>query len=261
VKEKLKESPADAESLELKEMITSYLDLQEEDINRLREKIKAAAAPAAAPAFETGHSPALDSAAPPKWSAENHPAFQNGARKTAQPAAPATEPAPPRQYSAGEKVLALWKRAYYQATIVTVMGGISNPKYYVKYDVASEYATLGPHELKPIENRKRKAESGSTMSPVTFSGSVISAAPDINPLLADQAKREPNLVSDGPARPAKVPKKIAHTKRLEKHKNAWQAWNASGKAGKKSSKDSMFRTPEGINARGMFVVHIDNLRY
>ena len=44
---------------------------------------------------------------------------------------------------------------------------------------------------------------------------VISAAADIDPTLASQARKEPSKVSDGPTRPAKVPRKVKANKGLE----------------------------------------------
>lgn len=80
---------------------------------------------------------------------------------------------------------------------------------------------------------------------------VISAAADIDPALASQAKKEPSKVSDGPTRPAKVPRKVKANKELEAGKSKWQDFASKGKFGKSTKKDSMFRTPDGVNARGM----------
>jgi survival-of-motor-neuron-related-splicing factor 30 len=85
---------------------------------------------------------------------------------------------------------------------------------------------------------------------------VISAAADINPDLAQKTKREPSKVSDGPVRPAKLPKKIKANKELEAGKNKWQDFAAKGKFGKAAKKESMFRTPEGVNGRGRHYMHL-----
>lgn len=66
-------------------------------------------------------------------------------------------------------------------------------------------------------------------------------------------------MSDGPARPAKIPKKVKAHKELELGKNKWQDFGRkqSAAAGAKSrgvggqgllgaKKESMFRTPEGV---------------
>ncbi|KAL8860378.1 MAG: hypothetical protein Q9198_010579, partial [Flavoplaca austrocitrina] len=79
--------------------------------------------------------------------------------------------------------------------------------------------------------------------------SVISAAANINPDLANQAKKEPSTVSDGPTRPPKLPRKVKANKELEAGKSKWQEFSTKGKLTKLPKKDSMFRTPEGVNAR------------
>lgn len=60
----------------------------------------------------------------------------------------------------------------------------------------------------------------------------------------------PSLVSDGPVRPAKIPRKVKANKELEAGKNNWQDFSTKGKQGKVAKKESMFRTPDGVNARG-----------
>ena len=80
---------------------------------------------------------------------------------------------------------------------------------------------------------------------------VISAAANVDPALANQARQEPSKVGDGPSRPAKVPRKVKAGKELEAGKSKWQDFTTKGKMGKGGKKDSMFRTPDGVNARGM----------
>ena len=65
-----------------------------------------------------------------------------------------------------------------------------------------------------------------------------------------QAKREPSKVSDGPTRPAKVPRKVKANKELEAGKCKWQEFAMKGEKGKVVKKESMFQTPDGVNARG-----------
>lgn len=72
----------------------------------------------------------------------------------------------------------------------------------------------------------------------------------MDPNLAQQAKREPSIVSDGPVRPAKIPRKVKAKNELEAGKAKWQDF-ASKSKGKHGKKDSMFRTGEGVTARGM----------
>lgn len=57
-------------------------------------------------------------------------------------------------------------------------------------------------------------------------------------------------MSDGPTRPAKVPRKVKNNKELEAGKNKWQDFATKGKLGKAGKKESMFRTPTGVNGRG-----------
>jgi len=92
--------------------------------------------------------------------------------------------------------------------------------------------------------------TGSSSTPsAPVNSSVISAAADINPALANQAKKEPSKVSDGPVRPAKLPRKVKANKELEAGKSKWQDFSTKGKIGKVAKKESMFRTPDGVNAR------------
>ncbi|KAF2423405.1 hypothetical protein EJ08DRAFT_672574 [Tothia fuscella] len=178
---------------------------------------------------------------PQKWSVENHPAYQN--RNTGQAAA-ATEAPVVHRFQVKDKIMAMYKRQFAPASIIQITGSQANPKYYVKYEGYSEFATLDSDQIKSIENKKRKADHVSTPS----NSSVISAAANINHTLANQVKHEPSKVSDGPIRPAKIPKKIKQQKQLEEGKNKWKAFTA-GKAGKASTKQSMFRTGEGVTAR------------
>jgi len=125
----------------------------------------------------------------------------------------------------------------------------------VTFKSYSTTETLSAQDIKPLSNdRKRKADgmSGAPAGPIMPTNSnVISAAADIDPALASQAKKEPSKVSDGPTRPAKVPRKVKANKELEAGKSKWQDFASKGKFGKSTKKDSMFRTPEGVNARGM----------
>lgn len=183
-------------------------------------------------------------AQPAKWSIENHPAYQN---RNAAPATAAAEPETAHQYHVKDKIMAMYKRQFAPAVIIQITGSQAAPKYYVKYDGYTEFATLEADQIKPIESKKRKADNISTPT----NSSVISAAANINASLANQVKREPSKVSDGPIRPAKIAKKIKKQKALEEGKNKWQAFTA-GKTGKSVKKESMFRTGEGVNARGMY---------
>ena len=193
-----------------------------------------------------------------KWSKENHPAFQAGYRKLATPQSPLDDPQTPTTFSVNDTVLAKWvsgDKAFYPARITSITGSSSKPVYIVTFKSYATTETLSAHDIKPISNesKKRKAD-GTPVTPTTptipFNSNVISAAADINPALASQAKKEPSKVSDGPIRPPKVARKVKANKELEAGKNKWQEFTTKGKIGKVAKKDSMFRTPDGVNARG-----------
>lgn len=169
------------------------------------------------------------------------------------------EPQTPTTFSVNDTVLAKWKsgdKAFYPARITSITGSSSKPVYIVTFKSYSSTETLSAHDIKSISNdsKKRKAD-GTPVTPSTptipVNTNVISAAASIDPDLASQAKREPSKVSDGPTRPAKVPRKVKANKELEAGKSKWQEFAMKGKTGGKAKKDSMFRTPEGVNARGM----------
>ena len=69
--------------------------------------------------------------------------------------------------------------------------------------------------------KKRKADgmpvksyvNVTALMPVAKSG-VVPAAADIDPSLANPARKEPSKVSDGPTRPAKVPRMVRADKEL-----------------------------------------------
>ena len=193
-----------------------------------------------------------------KWSKENHPAFQAGYRKPATPQSPVEELQTPTAFSVNDTVLAKWvsgDKSFYPARITSITGSSSKPVYIVTFKSYSTTETLSAHDIKPISNesKKRKAD-GAPVTPTTpiipLNSNVISAAADINPALASQAKKEPSRVSDGPVRPPKVPRKVKANKELEAGKSKWQEFTTKGKVGKVAKKESMFRTPDGVNARG-----------
>ncbi|KAI4129908.1 MAG: hypothetical protein LQ338_001993 [Usnochroma carphineum] len=211
--------------------------------------------PASAPAPVKKPSP------PPvkeKWSKENHPAYQAGYRKPVAPPSPVEEPPAKTTFAVNDNVLARWMsgdKAFYPARITSITGSSSKPVYIVTFKNYATTETLSAQDIKPTANdsKKRKADGtpGTPSTPtVPVNTGVISAAADINPALASQAKREPSKVSDGPARPPKVPRKVKANKELEAGKNKWQEFATKGKgAAKYAKKDSMFRTPDGVNAR------------
>lgn len=243
----LQADPDSAELQELKTELEQVISLTEAAIAELR--------PSSVPA-----APPKKSTPPPvkeKWSRENHPAF----KKAAPPPPPQDEPDTPTSYKVNDDVMAKWitgDKGFYTARITSITGSATAPVYIVKFKGYDTTETLRAKDIKPISNpNKRKADgtpvaSSIPMSPtVNHNSSVISAAADINPELAQQTKKEPSKVSDGPPRPAKLPKKIKANKELEAGKSKWQEFSTKGKFGKAAKKESMFRTPEGVNARGM----------
>ncbi|OOF98755.1 hypothetical protein ASPCADRAFT_204484 [Aspergillus carbonarius ITEM 5010] len=186
---------------------------------------------------------------------ENH-ASQPAYRK---PTAEQTdEPAIQSSFSVNEHVLARWvsgDNSFYPARITSITGSASNPVYLVSFKSYGTVENLTSKDIRPIsgnDSRKRKADASSGTStsqspaPQPPHSSVISAAADINPALANQARKEPSKVSDGPARPAKVPRKVKATRELEAGKMKWKDFASKGKLGRK---ESMFRTGDEVNAR------------
>lgn len=241
----LQADPDSAELQELKTELEQVISLTEAAIAEL----KPSSVPASAPKKKPEDPPVKE-----KWSRENHPAFKKNTP------APAEESETPSTFRVNDTVLAKWHsgdKGFYPARITSITGSSTAPVYIVKFKSYDTTETLRAKDIKPIVNpNKRKADG----TPVTASiptppinTNVISAAADINPELAHQTKREPSKVSDGPVRPAKVPKKIKANKELEAGKSKWQDFAAKGKFGKAAKKESMFRTPEGVHGRGKHI--------
>ena len=246
---KLEQNPSDTENVALKADLEECLKGLEDEVAKLQAELDAQPVPE-----------------PPKWSKENHPAFKK--------AAPAEVVAP--TFKVGDKVNAKWSgdRKLYPARITSITGSSASPVYVVIFDIDGTTETVRGGDIKPLLNpgHKRNAD-GATVSSVastaptpifkpapTGSKNVISAAANINPALASQAKKEPSKVSDGPVRPAKIPKKMKANKELEAGKNKWQDWNKRAKVGK-VGKESMFRTGEGFGARGESSLHLRGALY
>ncbi|KAL1984991.1 hypothetical protein VTN96DRAFT_8444 [Rasamsonia emersonii] len=252
VQSSLQVDPDNAELQSLKTELEEFISLTEASIAELKGPAASAPPPA----------PSKPSPPPEKWSKEKHPAYQAGYRKPAAEAAPAEEPSPPVSFSVNDNVLARWvsgDNAFYPARITSITGSSSNPVYIVSFKSYGTTETLTAKDIKPIsstgDSRKRKADGtpGTSSSQAAASNpahsSVISAAADINPALANQARREPSKVSDGPIRPPKVPRKVKASRELEEGKSKWQDFTSKAKIGRAAKKESMFRTPEGINGR------------
>ncbi|KAI9826592.1 MAG: hypothetical protein M1832_006188 [Thelocarpon impressellum] len=238
---------ADPENVELQNLKTEL-----EEVISLTETAIAELKPASAPpaSSETSTPPAKE-----KWSRENHPAFQAGYRKPATPDEEGHNAQP--TFAVNDTVLAKWvsgDNSFYPARITSITGSSNSPVYIVTFKSYATTETLFAKDIKAIshDSKKRKADGApGSMGPASLPAttSVISAAANINPALATQAKREPSKVSDGPARPAKVPRKVKANKELEAGKSKWQDFASKGKMGKVAKKESMFRTPDGVNGR------------
>lgn len=209
----------------------------------------------------TAVEPVKKTSTPPpkeKWSKENHPAYQAGYRKP-EPEPIVEEPQTPIAFTVNDNVSARWKSgdgAFHPARITAITGSSANPVYIVTFKNYSTTETLSAKDIKStaMQSRKRKADilpGAPTLSNAPANPNIISAAADVDPALASKIRQEPSKVGDGPARPAKLPRKVKAGKELEAGKSKWQDFNTKGKLGKSGKKDSMFRTPEGVNARGM----------
>ncbi|KAJ5780112.1 hypothetical protein N7457_005272 [Penicillium paradoxum] len=190
---------------------------------------------------------------------------ENSAQKSTehlQETAVGNAPDIPLSFSVNDTVLARWvsgDNAFYPAKITSITGSSTNPVYLVSFKSYATVENLTAKDIRPIsgtDSRKRKADgtpgSSASPSPAPAHPGVISAAADINPALATQARNEPNKAGDGLVRPAKMPRKVKANKELEAGKNKWQDFAAKAKVkskGKFGKKDSMFRTGEGLNAR------------
>lgn len=226
-----------------------------EEVITLTESTIAELKPPSAPA------PSKNTTPPPikeKWSKENHPAYQAGYRKPEAEAPATEEPLVPTSFAVNDTVSARWKTgdgAWYTARITSITGSTSKPVYIVTFKNYATTETLSAKDIKPLptDSRKRKADGTPGMSSTPAppaNPNVISAAANVDPALASQARKEPSKVSDGPIRPAKMPRKVKANKELEAGKSKWQDFATKGKMGKVAKKDSMFRTPDGVNARG-----------
>ncbi|MCJ1230182.1 hypothetical protein MMC12_006854 [Toensbergia leucococca] len=237
----LQADPENAELQKLKAELEEVITLTDVAIAELKP------ASASAPAKKPSPPPVKE-----KWSKENHPAFQAGYRKPTAPQSPVEEVQTPTTFSVNDNVLAKWvsgDKSFYPARITSITGSSSKPVYIVTFKSYATTETLSAYDIKPIasDSRKRKADGtpGTPSTPtMPLNSNVISAAADINPALASQAKKEPSKVSDGPVRPPKVPRKVKANKELEAGKNKWQDFSVRGKSGKTAKKESMFRTPD-----------------
>lgn len=247
----LRDRPDDPVLLELEKELKDALDLVNESIAELKPS-QAPEPPAPAPA------PAKASIAPSepeKWSRENHPAFKNSAS-----VAKDKVPSPAVSYRVNDSVMAQWKHGdgrYYPAKITSITGSSTDPVYIVKFTGYDETESLTVNDMRP-QNQKRKAEgpvpSASPALPLAAGPGVVSSA---GATMYPDAKKNADKTAD-PAKPPKA-KKIKANRELEAGKSKWQDFNAKSKYGKSQKKDSMFRTPEGVNGRGKTNLHLRSL--
>jgi survival of motor neuron-related-splicing factor 30 len=238
----LQSDPDNAELQSLKQEIEEVIALTESSIAELKPSPAATSAKPSPPPVKE------------KWSKENHPAYQAGYRK---PEVDAEEALSTHKFEVNDTVSAMWKsgdRGFYTARITSITGSKNDPVYLVKFQKYGTTETLKSRDIRPLSNeaKKRKADGISGLStpvPAALNPGVISAAANVDPSLAQQVKREPSKVSDGPIRPAKIPKKVKANKELEAGKAKWQEFAMKGKGAKTAKKDSMFRTGESVNAR------------
>ncbi|KAJ5112749.1 hypothetical protein N7532_000794 [Penicillium argentinense] len=244
VQASLQVDPDNEELQSLQTELEEFITLTETSIAELKP-----AAPAAKPA------PARTTSSGKEESATPQPPVDT--RREAPPP-------PPPSFAVNDDVLARWKSgdgSFYPARITSVTGSASNPVYLVSFKAYATVENLTSRDIRPVhasDNRKRKADGtpGSSASPSPAPSNVISAAADINPALASQARAEPTKATEASARPAKQQRKVKANRELEEGKNKWQdfATKSKGKVkGKFGKKESMFRTGDSFNARVGFV--------
>jgi survival-of-motor-neuron-related-splicing factor 30 len=235
----LRDRPDDPVLLELEKELKDALDLVNESIAELKPvQASEPAAPALAAVKASTKPPE-----PEKWSRENHPAFKNTAVKDKPQSAAIT-------YRVNDSVIAQWKHGdgrYYPAKITSITGSSTDPVYIVKFTGYDETESLTANDMRP-QNQKRKADgpvsSASPALPAPAAPGVVSSA---GATMYPDAKKSADNSAD-PAKPPKA-KKIKANRELEAGKSKWQEFNTKSKFGKSQKKDSMFRTPEGVNGR------------
>lgn len=236
-------------------------------------------------ALKAKSAPALDAVAgSPKYDMSKHPKYHTPGGDTRDVAGDLAGKSEEHRvsFNVGDVVQAKYSadKSWYPATIVSKTGSSSDPVYTVNFKGYDEKEQKRKHEVRPAENKKRKAEGDAGASngakkaaaaaaaaavpppppppaPV-HDGTVISGAPSIDASLVK--KYEPSKVSDGPTRMAPAPKKLKGNKTLEKSKNSWNDWQKSGPkkpaigGASKLKKDSQFRTPDLPNAKGKYIL-------
>ncbi|KAM4062831.1 splicing factor Spf30 [Hirsutella rhossiliensis] len=181
---------------------------------------------------------------PEKWSRDNHPAFKKAA-------APEEKEEAPVNYQVNDTVLAKWvsgDRAFYPARITSITGSSTAPIYNVKFKSYDSTETLRSKDIRPVSN-KRKADGTSAATAPATAASAASAPGLVSSAGATMYPEARNESQKGEDAPKPKPKKIKAKKELEASKSKWQEFNSKSKIAKTKKKESMFRTPEGINGR------------
>jgi survival-of-motor-neuron-related-splicing factor 30 len=256
--EALAEDPEDASVLELVEALISQIAQLKRDIAASSAAAAAAAPPPPSQNHQLSRSAIDDSTPPPPPT--NPP-----------PNASLDEPPPPPieaatiSFNVGDVVLAKFSqdKQYYQAKVISKTGSSADPVYYVHFIGYPDKENKRSHEVRPVENKKRKNDgTPAAAAPPTRvpsipvqNGAVISAAPSLEP--PQPARHVPSLVSDGPTRMAPEPKKLKPNKKLEKAASSWQNFRKtgpknpiSGLSKQQLNRDSMFRTSDLPSAKG-----------
>ncbi|KYK55193.1 Tudor domain protein [Drechmeria coniospora] len=228
----LRDDAGNAELEALKNELSDLISLLDENIAELQPR----------KAMEPETPAGTELSEKEKWSRDNHPAFKKA------PAADEKEESA-ASYQVNDSVMAKWvsgDKAFYPAKITSITGSSTAPIYIVKFKNYDNTETLRAKDLRPTSNKRKADGAPATSAPIPAApvpGLVSSADATVYP----QAQREGE--ADDDAAKAPKPKKIKAKKVLEANKSKWQEFNSKSKFGKAKKKDSMFRTPDGINGR------------
>lgn len=209
----------------------------------------------------------------PKFDMSKHPKFLKTSPEAAA-AAPVADPViAPVVFNVGDVVQAKYAKdhQWYKAKIISKTGSSQNPTFIITFPEYNEtQSNTHKESIRPLidprkQNLKRFADGTPAATPPATPASpmplvnttaVISKAPSVDPSLM-VAKRVPSMVSDGPTREKPAKNKLKGQKTQEERKNNWQSFQANpnkkrGTIGStsKTSKDSMFRTPDLPGAKG-----------
>lgn len=182
----------------------------------------------------------------PKFDPEKHPLLKKATEKV--------EPAKPVTFNSGDLCEAQWTdRQWYKVKVQTVLGSAADPKYHVKFlDYKDSTLTVGREAIRPLPSeRKRKADAPAPTPAagptVSNNGHVISGPASINP----QAKINKQAAgADGVE--GRSRRKIGGNKALERKKSSWLEFQKKGPGKMVTKKESLFRTGDGPNSRGMY---------